>query len=636
MYQDVFFRVVKIATNGTVLDARYFDTYAFRWGDAVNGVPGMGQGPGSRTASRFYRAVLDQKIFWEHTFNVDGVMKFSLPGQHSSAETNGHMLSQMMMHSLVRDMIIRDGTWFPKYGIQGAWSYGKTGDNNCDLSFIQSMELSLEIGAFDFARGVMENYFQYDLREDGPRYRGPSFTSNALHLEHVARYYIYTGDPTDMLGRYHENIMWIVEAFRTIRAKAKELPESAPAYGMPAGDTIDDVPGTSIECGTTFGKAVYDGDGGLPAGDCLTQLPFYGIAFGMVHSFKSLGQVWQQKGGIFAAEGLKLIAEAAELRADIITSIQRSAVPPPGPVPCTTVPQRCPNHPSRTWCASNKAPGQCDKPSVKKCPPCPPLPPSNSLSQKEKRSNVTCFPAIAGWGTCTTSRNGKPGYTPPTIDIVAGSLQCSAVCMEVLLGSEDGAALLAEIDANDARVDDRWDFSTNLQIDNVEKALIALFDRAANQLTRGTWTGAEVAGHGLTSVGSGASTVTSDTIPPFFKQIFAYDHPLTNDLWLGRAIPRVWLTPGETLAIEGAPTRGGRVGLTVVSYTSSFSVNISLPHNFAWPTGGVVLRLRNPSFPTKKITSASLGAIDAMEECVRFIEPPAKGTSELQHIVVAL
>jgi hypothetical protein len=29
--QDVFFRVVKLDANGTVLDARYYDTYAFRW-----------------------------------------------------------------------------------------------------------------------------------------------------------------------------------------------------------------------------------------------------------------------------------------------------------------------------------------------------------------------------------------------------------------------------------------------------------------------------------------------------------------------------------------------------------------------------------------------------------------------------
>ena len=130
-------------------------------------------------------------------------------------------------------------------------------------------------------------------------------------------------------------------------------------------------------------------------------------------------------------------------------------------------------------------------------------------------------------------------------------------------------------------------FDINLELDNVRKAQIALYDRAANQLTRGTWTGAEVAGHGLTGVGSGASTITSSecvsdkcheprrsdlmhtqgkrlsyfllsvwkgfvwsracagTLPAQFKQLMVYDHPLTKELWLGRAIPRDWLAPGE-------------------------------------------------------------------------------------------
>jgi hypothetical protein len=142
-------------------------------------------------------------------------------------------------------------------------------------------------------------------------------------------------------------------------------------------------------------------------------------------------------------------------------------------------------------------------------------------------------------------------------------------CHETLRGSAEGEALLAEIVANDKRPDDAWvrketkrteekkrkegmgiatvsirnslvcqdklrslqchniverqlsdflrqltlfvgqGFDINLELDNVRKAQIALYDRAANQLTRGTWTGAEVAGHGLTGVGSGASTITS-------------------------------------------------------------------------------------------------------------------------------
>ena len=46
------------------------------------------------------------------------------------------------------------------------------------------------------------------------------------------------------------------------------------------------------------------------------------------------------------------------------------------PVKCTTKPQPCPGHPGATFCNSDPAPGQCDKPMPHKpCPPCPPPPP---------------------------------------------------------------------------------------------------------------------------------------------------------------------------------------------------------------------------------------------------------------------
>ena len=155
--QDVFFRVVKLDAQGAVLDARYYNTYSFRWADAVYGVPGMGAGAGSATAARFYGAVLDQRVFWEHTFAVDGVMRFELPASNA---TDGNMLAKLVWHSVVRDMIIRADTWFPRYGIQGQWSYGAMGNDNCDITLRSSMELALEIGAFDFARGVLENFFR--------------------------------------------------------------------------------------------------------------------------------------------------------------------------------------------------------------------------------------------------------------------------------------------------------------------------------------------------------------------------------------------------------------------------------------------------------------------------------------------
>ena len=111
--------------------------------------------------------------------------------------------------------------------------------------------------------------------------------SNAQHLSEFALYYSYTGDPTNILGRYHDAVLALVNQMRASRAKALRLPRSDPAYGMPTGNTVDDLYGTSVECGTTF----PDGRGG-PGGDCETRLPAFDIAFKMIAGFRDLGDAW--------------------------------------------------------------------------------------------------------------------------------------------------------------------------------------------------------------------------------------------------------------------------------------------------------------------------------------------------------
>ena len=88
--------------------------------------------------------------------------------------------------------------------------------------------------------------------------------------------------------------------------------------------------------------------------------------------------------------------------------------------------------------------------------------------------------------------------------------------------------------------------------------------------------------------------------------------------------------------LEGAPTRGGRVGLTILAATNdTFVANISLSKSFVWPIGGLVLRVRSPSFPNERIKSATNGVVNATEESVRFAKPPAS-LSELQNVVITI
>ena len=113
-----------------------------------------------------------------------------------------------------------------------------------------------------------------------------------------------------------------------------------------------------------------------------------------------------------------------------------------------------------------------------------------------------------------------------------------------------------------------------------------------------------------------------------------------STLWFGKAIPRVWLSAGETVAVEGASARGGRVSLRIhAAADNSYRVNITLPPSYEqeWPTAGIKLRIRSPAFPAKTITSATVGGkpwadINATEETLSFGN--AVPVAALQQIVV--
>ena len=56
---------------------------------------------------------------------------------------------------VVRDMISRHDFWWPKYGILPGM-YGEPGNDGCPLTIYWSMVGALEMGAYEYARGVLE------------------------------------------------------------------------------------------------------------------------------------------------------------------------------------------------------------------------------------------------------------------------------------------------------------------------------------------------------------------------------------------------------------------------------------------------------------------------------------------------
>lgn len=103
--QIVLFRFLRLAANGTVLHAQYYDTVGYSAGayrtDAA-----------SETAHDFYRTLLAQERYWDEVLGEGMVV--SLP---STAGADGQMFSDFANHSLIRSMITRSNTYFPNYGV---------------------------------------------------------------------------------------------------------------------------------------------------------------------------------------------------------------------------------------------------------------------------------------------------------------------------------------------------------------------------------------------------------------------------------------------------------------------------------------------------------------------------------------
>jgi hypothetical protein len=104
-------------------------------------------------------------------------------------------------------------------------------------------------------------------------------------------------------------------------------------------------------------------------------------------------------------------------------------------------------------------------------------------------------------------------------------------------------------------------------------------------------------------------------------------------LWFGKALPRVWLSDGETVNVTDAATAYGKVALQIRSNIGgggggggggTIRASIALPDSWSTspaeiPAGGVVLRLRAPDGKTLK--SVTVGGqvwtgIDAVAETI--------------------
>jgi hypothetical protein len=161
-----------------------------------------------------------------------------------------------------------------------------------------------------------------------------------------------------------------------------------------------------------------------------------------------------------------------------------------------------------------------------------------------------------------------------------------------------------------------------IQHDKTREALLLMYSVMAHQYTRGTWTAPETRPVFLDDPAAPYCTPAQLVVALMTKWILVFEDPMSETLWLGKAVPRKWLENGKATSISAAPTRWGRVGFSMVSHLTQGQIvaTVDLPVKF-----GAVAKLRLRAPGKRQLKSVSVNGkewkgFDAGEETVTI--PP--------------
>ncbi len=531
--QPVWYRVVRIE-NGTFKWARYIDSY--------HPFPP--------------RTDYDPKIFYRDVANLnDGWMKRLAPAMKINLPDE--RVANMARFSLVRDMMTRAKD-YPHYGAFDKDYFGSEHEGFPD-TFTVDTAASLDWGLIDLAGRYIDNYFDKYVRDDGSiLYRGPETGQYGRMLTVVAQYVNFGGDPKILLQR-RSRIDGVTKLLLMLRAKAKTLPASDPAYGMIAGWS--------------------EADACLDADPPRYMQPYFSNSTEAARGFRDLGKVWQKIGkqthnAELTAWGQRLVRESEELQKDIQTAISRSIIQSEGkPVLPSIAGVKEPFH---VVVARDET-----DPQFRSYRAYMEMLFSGNLTEEQVKMVVnyrrTHHDVILGMPTAY-------GYTTTEL---AGFLSYG-----------HGYGLI--------------------QYDMIREALLMMYSDMAHQYTRGTWTAPETRNVLIDRPAAPYCTPAQLVVSLMTRWLLVFEDPQSETLWLGKAIPRKWLEDGKTTSVSGAPTRWGRVGYSIESHTKegNISASVELPTSFPAVTK---LRLRVPG--DAKIKSVTLNGkpwtqFDAAQEMI--------------------
>ena len=144
-----------------------------------------------------------------------------------------------------------------------------------------------------------------------------------------------------------------------------------------------------------------------------------------------------------------------------------------------------------------------------------------------------------------------------------------------------------------------------LQHDRITDFIMMLYSASNHAYTRGFWTAPE-----STTIDRRHSSIaycspSEGIVPLMFKWMIIFEDPMTQTIWIGKAIPRDYLENDQSIVATNATVSYGSITATYQSkFTKNKLIQVILdPKLKKFPENGIKVRVRPPGkLPIKKVT----------------------------------
>jgi hypothetical protein len=137
----------------------------------------------------------------------------------------------MSKHAFAKELMVRPGGVYPKYGAVDRDYYGSEYDGFQDI-FTSSVYTNLEWGRFEAAKQIIDNYFTDFVDAKGVvNMRGPETAQFGLTLSLLAKYLQYTRDKS-LLQKHSAKIEATGRVLTDLHDVSLKLPRDNPGYGL--------------------------------------------------------------------------------------------------------------------------------------------------------------------------------------------------------------------------------------------------------------------------------------------------------------------------------------------------------------------------------------------------------------------